>query len=111
MAEPLAVTDFELICNTLGAKNPNCALAFMDTIGSRLRPIEERSLDGTRFSFLLSDVRPSCASVNVPEHDLYLQVFTIESHTGKNHGTNTLYTFDLTQGRVFDFSHYIQKLN
>lgn len=111
MSEPLVITDFELICNVLGSKNPNCALAFMDVIGPRLRPIEERGLEGTQFSFLLSDVRPGCASVNMPDHDLYLQVFTVIIHTGKNMGTNTLYGFDLTRGEVLDYSHCILKPN
>jgi hypothetical protein len=111
MTTPLFLTDLELICKALGSKNPRCALAFMDAIAARLRPIEERGLTGTQFTFQLSDFRPGCAGATVPAHDLYLQVDTVNVLTGKKLETNTLYGFDLTQGQMFDYSHCIIKPN
>lgn len=111
MNEPLAITDLEEAFRTVGNRNPMCGILFMQLLLARLKPIEEQNLEGTAFTFLLSDFRPGCAAEAVPEHELYAQSFTVVKQTGIVLCVNTLYGIDTTRGEVTDYSHFILKPN
>lgn len=111
MSEPLEIRDLNVIGDYLLANHPAAANSLFGCLSERIHRVESEIGTGTKFQFLLSDVKPATLEADVGSDMLFLHIFTVDPEDNQRViGTNTLWTMHRDTGVMADYTDQLPTL-